>query len=793
MIMDYLTYIKKLTSNELGYRRGKLVTGQMFLISKHAACFFPPLKKEILNDQVKVRLKVDYLDQEISLNLVYHNDRHNTPNGSRDEYRIYLNNKLAPTKTFFEPNDLVSFQFVEQGLYKFQVFKPDSLDYKKVQNLYNLNKLQGQHALVPVTNSEKKDIIVEKDKENKTEKVNAHIEKLHRYLPFSPIMEQIYEEYSQTKDSIDLDTVALRYLLKIVRLKKTKIVVLTGDAGHGKTHLCRRLLEVHLNDGSTEDKKFQALKLINTSCDGNASIEPGTENQGVKSLCVYKDFSEFSVELASEYIEKAGTNEKDLTVICANEGRLRAVLEAKNAGEYCKRVANDFKLSFQNGLASQDGEIHIINLNYQSVAASLSNEDVETSSLLERTLKLWVDGTRWRSCDQCSSKASCPIYHNHFLLSHSKNKLGLNRQKRLVDLFATAERLGVVVTIREMLMSVSYMLTGGLTCRDVHKNDRDGKQGWQNKYAFYNLVFEAPNNDVYQKLSKIPVVGELSKLDPGKVAKRDMDESLINEHDIFGVGEVDLLFRTKIAKGELIDAARGIDEIIGNPRSRKERDREADFIIKILRSLRRRYFFDTCDSLNLALEHMGFSKGSYFIDILSQSLDSSKFAPLKNKIISGLHMIQGLKLSSNETKLILVDPAFGNATANAAIIARKIASGSIKIIPMIKSWSYSDEQTGFAMTKAVDWIDRHIIVRISESDGSCRDLNINLMLFDFLMRAAEGYVGSKFYAHDIRKITNYLGCLAEIVSNSDQEINLFKDGGTYSISIDDGVIQVGAN
>lgn len=625
------------------------------------------------------------------------------------------------------------------------------------------------------------------------EKINSHVEKLHRFLPFSPIMEQIYEEYSHTKDSIDLETVALSYLLKIVRLEKTKMVILTGDAGHGKTHLCRRLLEAHLSDGSNEDKKSQALDLINTSCDGNVSIEPGSENQGVKSLCVYKDFSEFSVELASEYIEKARTNDKDLTVICANEGRLRAVLEATNAGEYCKRVVNDFTLSFQNGLASQDGEIHIINLNYQSVAASLSNGDVETSSLLERTLKSWVDGTRWRTCDQCSSKASCPIYHNHILLSHSKNKLGLNRQKRLVDLFATAERLGVVVTIREMLMSVSYMLTGGLTCKDIHKKTRDGKQGWQNKYAFYNLVFEAPNDDVSKRLSMIPVVCELSKLDPGKVAKRDMDEALINEHDVFVEGEIDLLFRTKVAKGELIDAARGIDEIIGNPRSRKERDREAEFIVKILRSLRRRYFFDSCDSLNLAMEHMGFSNGSYFIDILSQSLDASKFAPLKNKIISGLHMVQGLKLSSTETKLILVDPAFGNATANAAIIARKITSGSIKLIPMIKSWSFSDDQTDFAMTKAVDWIDRNIVIRIFESDGSCRDLSINLMLFDFLMRAAEGYVGSKFYAHDIRKITNYLGCLAEIVSNSDQEINLFKDGGIFSISIDDGVIQVGAN
>ena len=620
------------------------------------------------------------------------------------------------------------------------------------------------------------------------EKINSHVEKLHRFLPFSPIMEQIYEEYSHTKDSIDLDTVALEYLLEIVKEKDTKVVILTGDAGHGKTHLCRRLLEEHLKGSNIEDLRSHALELINSSCDGSVPIGPGPESKSSMPLRIYKDFSEFSIDIASAHIEQVGINENEITIICANEGRLRAVLESTRAGPFSKEISESFKLSFENGLASQDGEIHIINLNYQSVAAT----EGDLESLMERTVKSWVDGTRWRICDQCSAQALCPLSNNQRLLSRSKSKLGSNRQQRLVDLFATSERLGVVITIREMLMSVAYILTGGLRCSDVHQLISGKRKGWQYKYCYHNLVFEAPNENIRKKLSKIPIVNEFGKLDPGKIASRKIDESLVNEHDIFPEGELDLFFRGRIASKDItIDGATGIDDIIGNPRSKSERDKEASFIIKVLRTLRRRYFFDQCKSLSSAMEQMGFCNGSYFIEIMSSKLEPSKLAPLKNKIICGLHMVQGLKFSSGETNLRLVDPAFGRSTTNAAIIARKITSSKIKLIPMNEKWNnHSDSK--YLMINAVDWIDRHVVLRIENAPNEKSDLYLDLMLFDFLMRSSSGYVGGDFYAHDIRKIRNFLGCLAEINTTIDQQINLFKGGKTYSISIDDGVIQVGS-
>ena len=80
---------------------------------------------------------------------------------------------------------------------------------------------------------------------------NTHVERLNRYLPFNPSHDQIYEEYQKSADSMDLDTVALRYVENAVTAG-AGIILLTGDAGHGKTHLCRRLIQSALGYDQSE-------------------------------------------------------------------------------------------------------------------------------------------------------------------------------------------------------------------------------------------------------------------------------------------------------------------------------------------------------------------------------------------------------------------------------------------------------------------------------------------------------------------------------------------------------------
>lgn len=146
--MYHKYYLKKLTSNELGYRKGKLSNGQMFYISKQAANFFPKLSTEINNDNAILEINVAYKNDPVFLNLVYHNDKFNREKGTRDEYRIYLNREIAPDDFFFRPDDIIIFERIGENKYILNKYRMGNIRYEKLNILINESKTRGQHALL---------------------------------------------------------------------------------------------------------------------------------------------------------------------------------------------------------------------------------------------------------------------------------------------------------------------------------------------------------------------------------------------------------------------------------------------------------------------------------------------------------------------------------------------------------------------------------------------------------------------------------------------------------------------
>ena len=606
--------------------------------------------------------------------------------------------------------------------------------------------------------------------------INGHVNRLHRYLPFSPSHDQIYEEYQSTDDALNLKTEALDYLEGAIS-SGAKLIILTGDAGHGKTHLCRRLLEKHFGYSQEE-----ARQKINELCDGSALIG---ENTGRIPLRIYKDFSEMTVGVASEQIEvEAGSDA--VTIICANEGRLRAVLEYGKELPGSQNLLERFRDSFVDGLASSDGQVHIINLNYQSVASDHQN------SLVNLAIRSWVDGKRWSVCQHCDSRDFCPILFNRKQLSASSSDQATIRLSRIDTLFATVERLGSVVTIREILMAIAYLITAGLGCENVHQKLSNRKRGWQSKYTFYNSMFDPPPELNSDKLKKIPVLADFSKLDPGQRSIREIDEMLLNDQGIFDEHLPDLQFVYRGADSSIdVDAANGIDEVIGNPRNRKERVNEAAFVQDVVRSLRRKFFFE--DPSENVMQKLGFEYGDDFLNVFKGQMPATQMRSLKNRIVAGLHTIQGLQLGERETMLQIVDPSFANAGNHSAIIARSIPTTSIKILPMRDAWDIDPEKERWQISSTVDWLDRHIVLRVLDKDKSPMDFPINLMVFDCIARAGSGYIAEEFYAHDLRRIKTFLGSLARHQVSEDGNISLFIHGKLHSVSIDEGVIQVGGS
>lgn len=87
---------------------------------------------------------------------VYHNDKHNRPNGTRDEYRLYLNKELdidePNNKRLYNPDDIVVFERVYQAdnsimpIYYMYRFEPNSENYTELDAIIDASISKGEHA-----------------------------------------------------------------------------------------------------------------------------------------------------------------------------------------------------------------------------------------------------------------------------------------------------------------------------------------------------------------------------------------------------------------------------------------------------------------------------------------------------------------------------------------------------------------------------------------------------------------------------------------------------------------------
>ncbi|MDM1353266.1 MULTISPECIES: hypothetical protein [Myroides] len=147
---QYEVYIKKLTTQELGYRKGRLMTGGYFYISKSAiGTFFKELDKYIVNDFLNLSFN-DPLEPEntIKATYVYHNDKYARENGTRNEYRIYHNRDIATHNLHFQPFEIVVFHRESENKYFLEHFTPRNKEYAILEDVIKNSKIRGDHALM---------------------------------------------------------------------------------------------------------------------------------------------------------------------------------------------------------------------------------------------------------------------------------------------------------------------------------------------------------------------------------------------------------------------------------------------------------------------------------------------------------------------------------------------------------------------------------------------------------------------------------------------------------------------
>lgn len=598
--------------------------------------------------------------------------------------------------------------------------------------------------------------------------VNKHVQRIRRYQPFDvDTSEMIYELQADWTQSL-FPVVTLDYLLKAIERPTTKTIVLTGDAGHGKTSLCASLLTSLRTDSETVTPEVRKAVFRELSEAGNASRPIGRTRNG-RPLYILRDLSELSVQAgAHKLVELLAPQDEGVAIICANEGQLRkCVAEDDNFEKGGTGRARILVTTLAEGIvrgqvSDPDGTVIVINLNYQSVAADSPN-----GGLIPWVLKQWTttQWSRWKPCEACDARNVCPILANRNELSDPTR--GPQRRAAIRDVFAAAERTGAVVTTRQALSVTSYMLTGGLSCEDVHARYQRSHSSrlWQAPHLYHQSLFGDRLTQHQRHL--VPAFFALRKLDPGKVSRRQVDDGLDPE-----------------TAGDFppADASSYLQKV----RTSRDVQKQAEQLQCLYTFLRRVDFFNSDDNRD-RFARMGLQAGDDFVSVQDKKRDLAD-TRVRDRFLKGLEAVQGIHRTGSNPDFFILDPAFFTHRARAAVISRRVPSKGVVVVDQVTQWQ---QEGGMGVTpemqNAVEWLNRAIYIRIPAvgSGNGAVSVEADLLRFELLTRWAAGLRSEVQHEAEIRGLSGSLAELADS-SNKDDEIQVLVGNVMRKLMIDVG-------
>jgi hypothetical protein len=507
--------------------------------------------------------------------------------------------------------------------------------------------------------------------------MNSFVQYLDQFNVLSPSHAKIYDEYTQSTDQyrFAIDTNIERFLLNLFE-EAPRSVIMTGNAGDGKTRLCRTVYERITGE---------SLQQWPTSGIVEISFSKGT-------LRIVKDLSELTDAVIFEELQCLqdaifqNHSNRHFYLIAANEGKLTKFLSQHLSLQPLSQMVKERFLDH----TFNDLQLHLVNL-----------QDVTSSIYASRILDQWNREENWVDCETCIKKTNCVIWLNHRRMSQPMI------QDRLVEQYRLLDCLGIHVTMREILIHISYVMTGGLTCeRVINAGYKDIEEHASHVYYenFYGVHMTSGG------AGEQGAIRHFRQLDPGKLSISSIDDYLLNgdisgdaemvrKHQALFNDEIDLLFGYY---RKLIEIYR-----IQNP----DKDSMTS-IFDQMPKFRRKYFFETDnrdDSTRKKLiPYLHFNR---FLDSLK---DRQALASVRKELIQGLnHNFSKKLISRGESNLFVVNENL--------LIHQSFAAGHVKL-------SIDQERSD------IDYLPSKLFITVNQETK----LEIKLPVFEYLLRLAGG-------------------------------------------------------
>ncbi len=252
-------------------------------------------------------------------------------------------------------------------------------------------------------------------------------------------------------------------LMPAVIAGRFKLVVITGNAGDGKTAFLQQLEA----EAGTQAQLVQSEAVLNGRRFATAdrtflTNHDGSQDEGERTNDeVLRDF----------FAPFAGADpdawpDRETRLIAINEGRLVDFLTNERA-----RFPALLSLVEEGLLTGADAHgVAVVNLNLRSVVARGAD-----GSILERQVRLLTAQKFWAACEGCDLKDRCYALHN--ARTFQDPTAGPQVLERLATLYSLTHLRGRLhITLRDLRSALAYTLTSARDCAEIRTLYADGRR-----------------------------------------------------------------------------------------------------------------------------------------------------------------------------------------------------------------------------------------------------------------------------------------------------------------------------
>lgn len=286
-------------------------------------------------------------------------------------------------------------------------------------------------------------------------------------------------------------------LTEAILANKFRLVILTGNAGDGKTAFIQKVeeaavargsvrttIELHRSEFSNGTRNFRTLY------DGSIDVDGKINAEVLRDF--FKDF-EGDTPPTSDICR----------IVAMNEGKLRDFFSSSTRHQWLSKILLDH-LQFDTPLPD---DIVLVNLNLRSVVDA---KEELSDCLFDQILDRYVASEFWDECQNCPSRHRCPVKFNVDTF-RIRPEAGLEQKEaedvrryndearaarvRLKALFQILHfRKRIHLTIRDVRSVLAFALFGKKTCGEIEKEIQAGNVDFTPRY-YFNAIFDPHEKD----------------------------------------------------------------------------------------------------------------------------------------------------------------------------------------------------------------------------------------------------------------------------------------------------------